>query len=186
VDEGRRRRGPGCCGIIVLVLVIGIGWVAAIRLGVPEKLGLRKPIAEQVFAGPPDREAAQAIREALIASGLRTRGIEVAILPMAGGGGSAAIFTLDASQGFDLERIGQGQVDWRAVDQLLNGTTLADLNVARVAIDYRNASGNSVLLLTARTDDLRRYARGELTEKEFVRSIMGRVDLQALPGEALP
>ena len=182
--ERKRSRGCGCCGIIVLVLLVGVAWLLAVRWGVLEKVGLQEPIAERVFAPPPDREATGALMGALQAAGMNTRGVGFHVLPMADGG-STAILTLDASQGFDPERLFGGDLEWDALEQLSEDDTFAELGVTRLAFDYRDENGKSIVTLTAPTEALRQLAEEEITEQEFVRSVMGRIDIPALTGGVL-
>ena len=54
MEEVERRKGcrTGCLVVLLLLLLL-IGWAVAMRWGALEKLGLRQPIAEQVFSPPP-------------------------------------------------------------------------------------------------------------------------------------
>ena len=181
----RRRRGLGCA-IVVLVLLLLVGWVAAMRWGALERLGLRQPISEQVFAPPPDRELSAALMDAFEQAGMNTQGVGVYVLPMAGQEGSVAFLSLDASQGFDLERLFIGGGDWSAMEQILEGEDLQDLNITRLAFDYVDRDGKSILTLTASTEALRQFSEGEIDEKEFFRQVMGRIDIPGLIREVAP
>jgi hypothetical protein len=184
--ERKRRRGGCGCGIALLVVaLLLVGWIAAMRWGVLEKLGLRQPIAEQVFAPPPDRQAATALMGALQQAGMNTRGVSVHVLPMAGQEGSVAILTLDASQGFDPERLFEGG-NSAALERLFEGGSLQDLNVTRLAFDYVDQDGKSIVTLTASTEALRQFSQEEIDEKEFLGAVMGRIDIPALIREVTP
>jgi hypothetical protein len=156
------------------------------QAGVLEKLGLRQPASERVFAPPPDREAASALMGALQQAGMSTQGVDFYVLPMAAENSSAAILMLDASQGFDPERLFSDEGDWSALERVLKGDTLQGLNVTRLAIDYVDQQGKSIVTLTASTEALRQFSQGEIDEKEFMREVMGRIDIAGLTREVMP
>jgi hypothetical protein len=151
----------------------------AIRWGALEKLGLREPVAERVFALPPDREATGQLRSALEQAGMNTRGADIYVLPMADGG-KAAILSLDASAGFDPERLFSGQGDWSALERLAEEGGLADLGVTRVAFDYANGDGESIVTLTTSTEALRRLDQDQMDDEEFIKAVKGRIDIPGL------
>ena len=180
--SGHRGCLVGCSGVL-LVMVLLCGWMAAMRWGVLEKLGLRESVAERVFAGPPDREAAAALMASLQAAGMNTQGVEVHVLPMAGQEGSAAIIVLDASKGFDLDTwFGDGGTG--DATGAFDEATLQELGVTRLAFDYVDASGKSIVTLTAATEDLDalddQEAGGEAGQRALVQALKGRIDIPGL------
>jgi hypothetical protein len=179
MQKTKKRRGCGGCFLIFLViLLILIAWVAVVHWGLLEWLGLRQPVAERVFAPPPDREAATALMSILQQEGMSGQGMSVYVLPMAGRDGSAAIITLDASQGFDVERwFGD---DGGGLDELFDQGTLQDLNITRLAFDYVDDRGKSIVTLTVPTEALDQDSGDETDEKEFLRAVMGRIDIPGL------
>ena len=188
MGEKRRRRGCwGCgCGIVLLMLLLPIVWIAAMRWGVLERLGLRQSISERVFAPPPDRGAAEALMDALQQGGMNTQGVSVHVLPMAGREGSVAILTLDATQGFEPERwFGEGG-DQDSLEQVLNQDALQELNVTRLAFDYVDQRGKSIVTLTVPTEVLSEAGEGELDEEELLQATMGRIDIPGLIREMTP
>ena len=168
----------------MLVLLIGVAWMMAVRWGVLEKVGLQEPIAERVFALPPDRQAAGSLMGAMQAAGMNTEGVGFYVLPMADGG-TTAILTLDASQGFDPERFFGGGGDWGNLDQMFDDGAFLEQGITRLAFDYRDENGKSIVTLTAPTEALRQLADEEITQEEFVKAVMGRIDIPALTGEVL-
>lgn len=181
--EPKKRRGCGGCGVVVIVLLLLVAWAAAMRWGVLEKLGLRQPIAEQVFALPLDREASEALLGALQAAGTDTQGVSLHVLPMAGQAGSAAILTLDASRGFDPERLSGDGGDGDALEQVFGHEALQELGITRVAVDYVDDRGKSIVTLTAPVEALRQLGEEGADEKELLRAVMGRIDIPGLVRE---
>lgn len=192
----KKKRPRGCligCGAALLVLLLLCGWMAAVRWGVLEKLGLRESVAERVFADPPDREAAAALTASLQAAGMNTQGVQVHVLPMTGYEGSAAIVVLDASKGFDFDTwFGDGGTGDAA--GAFDEATLEELGVTRLAFDYVDARGKSIVTLTAATEDLAALQEGEgeddaedvAAQRALVRSLKGRIDIPGLIREVTP
>ena len=186
--ERARRRG-GClgCGVKVLgaLLVVAAlvgGWVA-IRLRVPEKLGLRKPLAERVFLGTPDREAAAALVHDLEQSGLDTRGVALYVLPYRDRDDSVAVAVLDASEGFRFDRTSDEDPVLEYLQSLALGESAQQHGIDRVAVQYRDEKGEAPLIVTASTESIGRFARGEITRQEFLQAIDAQVDVAALVAE---
>ena len=180
MQKPKRRFGCGGCFVIVLViLLILVAWVFVVHSGLLEKLGLRQPAAERLFAPPPDREAAAALTAALQRDGMDMQGVSVHVLPMAGRDGSVAILTLDASQGLDLERWFGG--DGGGMGDTFDSKTLEEMNITRLAFDYVNDQGKSIVTLTVPTEVLQ--SSDEMDEKEFLKAVMGRIDIPGLVRE---
>jgi hypothetical protein len=176
----KRRRGCGGCLIVfVVILLLLIAWVVVVHSGLLEKLGLRQPVAERLFAPPPDREAAAALTAALQRDGMDMQGVSVHVLPMAGRDGSVAILTLDASQGLDLEQWFGG--DGGGMGDTFDSKTLEEMNITRLAFDYVNDQGKSIVTLTVPTEVLQ--SSDEMDEKEFLKAVMGRIDIPGLVRE---
>jgi hypothetical protein len=171
---------------VLLGLLVPIVWMVAMRWGVLERLGLRESVAERVFAAPPDREASAALMDALQQSGMNTQGIDVHVLPIAGQGGSVAILTLDAARGFDPERWFDGTGDQESLEQVFDADALRDLGVTRLAFDYVDRQGRSIVTLTAPADALSDLGDGEGDEAELLQAVMGRVDIPRLIREMAP
>lgn len=97
-------------------------------------------------------------------------------LPMAGKDGSVAILTMDASQGLDLEQMFGG--DGGGMGDVFDPDTLNDLNISRLAFDYVDDRGKSIVTLTVPTQALE--SSDQMDEKEFLGAIMGRIDIPRL------
>lgn len=178
MEKTKRRRGCGGCLIVFLVIVLLLtAWVAAVHWGLLEKLGLREPAAERLFAPPPDREAEAALTAALQQGGMNMKGVSIHVLPMAGQDGSVAILTLDASQGLDWEQLFGGG---GGMDDAFDQKTLDDLNITRLAFDYVDDRGKSIVTLTVPTDALEQSGDDEADEKKFLKAVMGRIDIPGL------
>jgi len=193
----RRRGNRGCligCSGVLLVGVLLCAWMSAVRWGVLEKLGLRESAAERVFALPPDREAQAALEASLVDAGMNMQGVELTVLPMVGHEGSAAIVTLDASQGFDLDTWfdggSTGGID-EGTDDAFDPDALEELGVTQLAFDYVDSGGESIVTLMVSTDDLAtlKEAEGEddaedvENQRALVRSLKGRIDIPGLVRE---
>lgn len=178
----KRRKGcGGCLTIFLVILLILVAWVVVVHSGLLEKLGLREPVAERLFAPPPDREAEAALTAALKQGGMNMQGVSVHVLPMAGKDGSVAILTMDASQGLDLEQWFGG--DGGGMGDAFDSRTLEEMNITRLAFDYVDNRGKSIVTLTVPTDALEQSGDDEADEKEFLKAVMGRIDIPGLVRE---
>jgi hypothetical protein len=178
--ETKRRKG--CCGCLVIILVIALiltAWWVIVHSGLLETLGLRQSAAERLFTPPPDREAAEALMSMLQQGGMDMQGVSIHVLPMSGKDGSVAIVTMDASQGLDLEQLFGG--DGNGMDDVFDPDTLNDLNITRLAFDYVDDTGKSIVTLTVPTQVLE--SSDEMNEKDFLRAVMGRIDIPGLVRE---
>jgi len=185
MERPRKRRGClGCFTVVLVLTVLLVGWVAAVRWGLLEKLGLRQPVAERVFAPPPDRAGAAALRGALEQSGMNLQGVDIYVLPTSEGG-SVALLSLDASQGFDLERWLNDANSQGGVNDLFDERTLDELNVTRLGFDYVDSSGKSIVTLTASVDELKQAGESE-DEGALLKALMGRVDVPGVIREVTP
>lgn len=175
--ETKRRKGCGGCVAIFLVIVLILTiWVVVVHSGLLEKLGLRQSVSERMFAGPPDKAAADTMMGMLQQGGMNMQGVSIHVLPMTGRDGSVALLTLDASQGLDLEQLfsdGGGRLD-----EAFDSDTLDNLNISRLAFDYVDDRGKSIVTLTVPTEVLQ--SNNEVDENQFLREVMGRIDLPGL------
>ncbi|MBN1640747.1 MAG: hypothetical protein JXA09_05895 [Anaerolineae bacterium] len=183
------RGGRGCwrCGCwavlgAVIVVALVVGGVVLWRSDIPDRLGVRQSPARRLLSGEPDRYAAQQVVDELVAAGVDTQGMWVYVLPVEGKPYRALYALLDASAGFEFDRSSGGDVVLDQLVRLATGDAAAAQDIGRVAIDYRDAEGNQVISLTAPTDAIRAYARGEITQEAFMASLEGQIDLAAMAG----
>lgn len=111
--------------------------------------------------------------------GMDMQGVSIYVLPMAGRDGSVAILSLDASQGLDLERLFGD--DGGGMGDIFDPDTLQNLNITRLAFDYVDDRGKSIATLTLPTEVL--HSNDDMDEKEFLRAVMGRIDIPGLVRE---
>jgi hypothetical protein len=178
------RRGRGClfrgC-LVTLSFVVGIGIAsAALILRIPQQVGLI-PTAETLLADTPDREGAAELMTSLEASGIDPTGMSLHLLPMREADAVIAYAVLDTSAGFRFptaaERPGLIEMFVRLADGRAR-----ELGVTRVAVDYRDATGRSLGVLTAPASAIARVASGQDDLETFSQSLDGRVDVGAVLG----
>ncbi len=190
--EAQKRKGRGCLGcgclmltllLVLMLLVVGAG--AAMYYRVPERVGLVKSPAERLLSGTPDRRAATELKEELAKGGIDTKGLDIYVLPVAGKESSVAIAVLDSSKGF---RFGSSRGRDPLIDfmsQLSTSKTAKEAGIQRVAIDYRNDKGESLLALTTSVDAASGFARGGVSREEFMKKLEGRANWPAVTEEAM-
>jgi len=66
---------------------------------------------------------------------------------------------------------------------VFEGGALQELGVTRVALDYVDDRGKSIVTLTMPTEALRQLGEEGTDEKEFLRAVMGRIDIPGLVRE---
>ena len=186
-DRPRRRRG--CCGtgclLLLLLLLLLVGGGVAFYFKLPQKLGLWRTPAQALLAPQPDREAASTILSDLAQGGLNTRGMELYVLPYKDGSGSMAYAVLDASKGFVFPNtVGDPVVQYLVL--LARGQTAQSYGLKRVAIEYRDETGQSLVTMTAATKTLEAYVQGSITRQQLLQAIDGTADLAALAAEVMP
>ena len=84
--------------VVLGVLVLGGGYVAAQWFGIPKKLGIGVT-AYNVLGAAPDRAAAAQLQTSFQRAGYNTKGTELYILPEAGTDKQMAVLVLDDSKG---------------------------------------------------------------------------------------
>ena len=190
---GRRGKRRGCLGwgclvvgSLLLVAILLIGWIAAVQYRLPERLGLRKPPAERLLSGTPDREAAEAILAEFEEAGVSTEGMGLYVIPVEGKGYNLAVAVMDAAQGFRFERTRDEDVVLGFFKRLAIGEAADEYSIGRVTIHYLNEDGEALLSMTAPTQAIQRFARGEIGREELMQAMEGKIDLESLSREVVP
>jgi hypothetical protein len=167
------------CGIAFLATFLVLAacglLVGVISLDIPQKLGLTESAAERLLPDNPDRAAAAALKDELEQTGIDTHGIELYVLPFKDGAGSLAYALLDAGEGFQFTSGLQDPI----ADTLISMATshaVQEHDIQRIAIDYRNETGERLLILTASTSAINGYANGTLSREEFMKALDGEAD----------
>lgn len=178
----KRHRLRGCClgTLLILVLLAAAAvWVSPL----PEQWGLRKSAAEQAFgANPePDRGAAVELEAEMQDAGIDTTGLYAYVLPYQDGRPGGALYAvLDGSQGFRFPEAGDQDPVLAYMANLANSPALAAAGVDRIAIDYRDGSGNQVVAMTAPVASIQAFARGEITREAFFQDLEAQIDLTSM------
>ncbi len=154
--------------VVLGVLVLGVGYVAAQWFGIPKKLGIGVT-ANKVLSGAPDKAAAQHITQSLQASGYNTKGAELYILPITGSDKTMAVLVLDDSQGFNLSKSKSGDPVKDLANALANSPN-GD-SITQAAVVYRGPNGEDLATVTAPLDALKSYAAGRITRQQLVENI---------------
>ena len=165
--------------LLVTAVLFG-GWVAARRYGVLEQLGIWRSPSERLLSGTPNRQAAEEILAALDEAQIDAAGMTLYVLPVAGTDRSIAYAVLDAAEGFSFTLSRDEDPFIGLMEAMSTGRTAAEAKITRVAIDYRDASGDSLVLLTASTEILQRFRKGEIDQAAMLAAIDGRADLVSL------
>ena len=172
----KKRGWIGCaigCGVIVLlfacVMLVLVGWY----FRWPTQLGLVESPGEALFEPSPDPYAAEAILVELADSGINVEGVSVYVLPTEQGEMIAYVLA-EEEDGF----VWSGPTFDNAIEGLLMftaaGEVAYELEIDRVAVDYRDPDGEQIAVMTAPVDALIAHARGEITQDELFEQMNGR------------
>jgi hypothetical protein len=185
VEKPKKRKGCffwGCMttlGIIVVVaLILGI-----FVFKVPQKIGLVKPASERLLSQTPDRAAALQIKSDLQKAGLNTTGVDVYVFPEKNSDKSVLLAVLDSSKGFYFSNTGKTDA---ISDYLIKLASANTTGINRVAFEYLDSEGNSIVNLTAPTDVILKYSRGQITRAEFLKAIDAKMDISEVATSGLP
>ena len=168
----------GCFWFLLVILVIG-GLLAALFFRVPERMGLVSSRAEQLLAGTPDRAAGSTMLQEAKSAGFPATGVHLYVLPMKDGNSSIAFAILNATEGFAFPR-GQGDPIIRTLILLGTTPTVQQRNVAVVGFEFIDDKGRSYMTVAARSGDIAKVARGQITPEEFIRLSYGNVRLDEI------
>lgn len=172
----------GCLGvgIPVVLLLLLVGWIAAVQTHTFEKIGLVRPPEDRYLGGAPNLAAAEALKAELVKTGFSAAGLEVAVLPVKGQAYNLAVVVLDASQGFK----GNAGADLllESFRRLAESSLVDQYHIERVAAHYYNVEGVKLVSLTSTTQDIRRYIKGQISKQEFLKAIEGAVDYSSILG----
>lgn len=176
--EPRRRKRGGCCLVILILFLVaalaGV-WISPL----PQRWGLRKSPAQRLL-GPPDRRAADAILMDMAQQGLPTEGVYLYVLPLKGEDTNTLYAVLDSRDGFRFQGGGSREQIVGYLVDLAQSPAVAGQNVGRISVDYRDPSGESTLVLTAPTEAILGFARGEMSREQFMQVLDGQMDIQQL------
>jgi hypothetical protein len=176
----KKKGGFSLGKIILLVFVLVILAGAALYFRIPQKIGLIKSPADQLFTMTPDSEKAAVVMENLTAAGLKTNGVEVYVLPVAGTDHNVTMVVLDASKGFDISNYGGTD----PVKDFLTVVSKAQQEgINRAAVTYYDEQGRQLVAATVPTDAVLAYSQGKLTDSQLMEKVdVGTDDLWAFIG----
>jgi hypothetical protein len=160
---------------VVLLGLVACGWL----FRWPEKLGIVSTPAEALFEQSPDPFAADLLMAELASDGFTPGGAEAWVMPAMQRDGTLAHFVLDESKGFSW--LGDHGSPVESLMVLVSTSQVAaDYSIELVGVDYRDSTGDQVVVLVAPTDVVRAYAEGAATREEFLLALDGRSTIEQL------
>jgi hypothetical protein len=157
--------------VILLIILIPL----ALFFRVPQKIGLARNPAAEVFSQTPDRATGILAIEELAASGYPTTGLRMYVYDDPDSGRLAyAVF--DGEEGFDFPPDVSGDPVLDFLGRMSKLEALAESDVRVVAFYLRNSDGKFVMAMTADVDDARAYADGQMDESSFIKTLNGIAD----------
>jgi hypothetical protein len=179
--------GCGCRTLVVLLVIVllGAGAWAVLQFRIPQQLGLVKSPAERVLSDTPDRDMAEAIKQAVGKGGIDIKGAETYLLPVAGKDASVLYAVLDAAQGFRFTSVKGKDPIIELMVRLATAEASQKARVSRVAINYRDRNGATLLMLTATTEAIAAIDKGTMSREQFMQKLDGEANWPALYREML-
>lgn len=150
-----------CC--LVATLIFGAGlW---------RRLGIFGPTAEELYSGAPDPFATRVLNELLSDVGLA--GASALVIPVKESEGQIAVVSLDSEQGFDGAGTAAGNeaLFMSVIQRMREDNRMQMLGLERVAVDYVDENGQSLVTLTAEQSAVEALAQGEMSEDEFLKEV---------------
>ncbi len=175
-----KKSGFSLGKIILILFVLLILVAAALYFRIPQKIGLIKSPADQLFTMTPDSEKAAVIMDNLVAAGMSINGVEVYVLPVAGTDDNVAMVVLDASKGFDFNNYYSADP---VKDFLMIISEAQQDGVNRAAVAYYDEQGRQLVAATVPTDAVMSYSQGTITDSQLMEKVdVGTDDIWAFIG----
>ncbi|MFQ5921816.1 MAG: hypothetical protein ACE5M4_03145 [Anaerolineales bacterium] len=127
--------------------------------------------AEELYSGAADPFASRVVSQILLDAGLA--GARAVVIPIQESAGQIAVVTLDEGDGFT----GMGSASanemtmMSVIQRMREDNRMEELGIERVAIDYRDENGQSLVAITASQTAIDMFAEGEINREEFMREI---------------
>lgn len=159
-------------GVLVVIAVI----VGIVFFNLPQRIGLAETPTEKLLSATPDRETAAAMKAELASAGLNTQGMDIYVFPYKENDENVVIAVLDSSQGFDIRNLTGEDAITEYLGLLANLDKGGKYDIQRVAVDYKNDEGDSILVLTAPSATITRYTSGSISRQQFLQELEGQVN----------
>lgn len=139
--------------------------------GLWRRLGIFGPTAEELYSGAPDPFATRVLNELLSDVGLA--GASALVIPVKESQGQIAVVSLDSEEGFDGTGTAAGNeaLFMSVIQRMREDNRMQMLGLERVAVDYVDESGQSLVTLTAEQSAVEALAQGEMSEDEFLKEV---------------
>jgi hypothetical protein len=172
--EGRPRwQKLGCIGCLSIGGLLSCCLVATLIFGpgIWQRLGLLRSRAEELYSGAPDPFATRVILQIL--EDARIAGASAVVIPIRGSDGQIAIISLDPNEGFDGTGTAAGNeaLFMNVIQRMREDNRMQELGLERVAVDYRDESGQSLVTITASETAMEALAQGEITQEQFLKDV---------------
>ena len=174
-----KKRGCGCyvigCLGVLVVIALAITLSAGWYLRWPERWGLVESPATKLFEPSPNPWAAEALEEEFVDGGMSVEGLTFYVLPVEDGTTQVVYVLAEEAEGFTWSH----PTFENPIEGLLYVTAASEATVEysieRVAVDYRDADGVQVAVMTAPTEALVARVLGEISEGELFDQMNGTV-----------
>jgi hypothetical protein len=172
----KKRKRHGCLiSFGVFLLLIGIA--LAVVFDLPMRLGLISSPAEKLFTEPADIGARAVLTQEFEQAGQPAQGISFYVLPYKDRGYSLAYVVLDQSKGYRYVDTGFGNPIFATFELVARSKAVEQAQIYRVAVEFREADGSTLCVLTAPVFAIQQYAAKTITKKQLYMLMDGHGNL---------
>ena len=172
----KKHKRHGCLISFGVFLVL-VGTALALLFDLPTRLGLISSPAEKMFTEPVDAAAAEMLTQDFEKANQPTKGISFYVLPYKDRGYSLAYVVLDQSQGYRYVDTGFENPVFAAFQLVARSKAVEKAQVYRVAVEFREADGVTLSVLTAPVFAIQQYDAKAIDKKQFIAKVDGHANL---------
>jgi hypothetical protein len=149
---------------------VAVGWY----LRWPEQWGLVESPAEQLFQRSPNPWAAEALYDGYFENGRSVEGLSFYVLPEEDGVTHSVYVLAEEAEGFTwLDDVFENPMEGLLIYTAASDAAV-EYSIERVAVDYRDADGTQIAVMTAPTQALIDYAVGTISQEELFEQMNAR------------
>ncbi len=172
----KKRKRHGCLisfGVFLLLISVGL----AVVFDLPMRLGLISSPAEKMFTEPADPEARAVLTKDFEQANQPTKGISFYVLPYKDRDYSLAYVVLDQSKGYQYVDTGFEDPIFATFQLVARSKAVQQAQIYRVAVEFREADGSTLSVLTAPVFAIQQYVAKTIDKKAFIAQMDGHANL---------
>lgn len=161
--HGRKKTGL----IVLLVVLVIMGALAALIFRLPQKMGLIKGVGAKMTAETPERIPAGEILAEAETKGFKSEGADLYVFPKPESADAVLYAVLDLSKGFAFSRVNSYHPVVDTLVLLGSGEKLKEYAVTHIGLEFRDEGGKTLMVVAATAEDIRALVAGGMSEADF-------------------